>query len=265
MTTPSTSGYAPVNGMEIYWESHGAGGTPLVLVHPGFGVASSFGELAAQLSVRRQVIAVELQAHGHTRDIDRPFSYQAFGDDIAGVLAHLGIDRADLLGYSLGGGVCLRAVIQHPERVRRVVLVSTPYRSDGWFSDVRDQMALVGPGIVDQLTQSPVYAAWVAVAPDVGAFPSLVTKTGDLVREAYDWTDEVSRLRVPTMLVYGDADSMPPAHCAEFFALLGGGLRDAGWDGAPPTPMRLAILPGRTHYDVAAAPELATMVDGFLG
>lgn len=264
MTTPSTSGYAPVNGMDLYWERRGSGGTPLVVVHGGFGVASMFGDLLERLSVHRPVIAVELQGHGHTRDIDRHFSYPAFDDDIAAVLAHLGIERADLLGYSLGGGACLRAAIQHPDRVRRPALVSTPYRRDGWFNDVLAQMAMVSSRMVDQMMRAPLYAAWLAVAPDPTAFPTLMDKTGDLLRAPYDWTEDVRGLRLPTLLVYADADSIPPLHAAEFFALLGGGLRDAGWDGPLPTEMRLAILPGRSHYEVFAAPELAAIVDAFM-
>jgi pimeloyl-ACP methyl ester carboxylesterase len=129
---PTTTGYAPVNGVDVYWESRGSGGTALVVTHGGYGLTSMFGEVLDKLAEQRQVIAIELQAHGHTRDIDRPFSFEAFGDDLAGVIEHLGLGTADLLGYSLGGGASLRCAIQHPDHVRRLALVSTPRRPAGW-------------------------------------------------------------------------------------------------------------------------------------
>jgi pimeloyl-ACP methyl ester carboxylesterase len=262
--TRVTEGHAPVNGVQMYWRSVGEGGIPLVVVHGGFGVVEMLGDLLDRLAEGRRVIAVELQGHGHTRDIDRPFSCEAFGDDLAALVDHLGLGRADLLGYSLGAGACLRAAIQHPGRVRRLAVVSTPFRRDGWYPEVLDNMAQVGSGLFDQFKHSPLYQAYAAVAPDVDAYPQLMDKMGALLRQPYDWTAEVADLTVPTLLVYGDADSIPPAHAAEFFALLGGGLHDAGWDGAQRPPGQLAILPGRTHYDVFEAPELAAVVTAFL-
>jgi pimeloyl-ACP methyl ester carboxylesterase len=125
-------------------------------------------------------------------------------------------------------------------------------------------MAQISSAGFDQMSQSPMYEAWSEVAPDLDAFPVLMDKTGDLLRQPYDWTYEVKRLTTPTLLVYGDADSIPPSHAAEFFALLGGGLRDAGWDGLLTTNMRLAILPGLTHYNIFHAPQLATVVADFI-
>lgn len=257
------TGYAPVNGLDVYWESRGEGGTPLVVVHGGFGLASMFGDLLDQLAANRRVIAIQLQGHGHTCDIDRDFSYAAFGDDIAGVVDHLDIAQVDLLGYSLGGGACLRAAIQHPACVRRLSVVSAPCRREGWFPEVLEAMSQVSSASFDQMKQSPMYKAWTLVAPDVDSFPVLMDKTGSLLRTPYDWTEEVKGLDLPTLLVYGDADGIPPSHAAEFFALLGGGLKDAGWDGSLPTDMRLAILPGITHYDIFQAPQLATIVSEF--
>jgi len=143
-TTDAVEGHTRVNGVELYWESRGAGGTPLILVHGGFGLASSFASLAERWATSRRVIAVELQGHGHTPDIQRPFSYHAFGDDLAGLIEALGLEQADVLGYSLGAGASLRCALQHPGRVRRLVLVSFPCRSEGWFPEVRAGMAQVG-------------------------------------------------------------------------------------------------------------------------
>jgi pimeloyl-ACP methyl ester carboxylesterase len=259
-----TEGYAPVNGVQMYWRSTGQGGTPLVVVHGGFGGVGMFGGLLDRLAEHRRVIGVELQGHGHTRDIDRPFRYESFGDDLAALIEHLELGQADLLGYSLGAGSSLRAAIQHPDRVRRLAIVSTAFRRDGWFPEVLEGMAQVGRAGFDMMRQSPLYAAYAAVAPDVDAFPMLMDRTGDLLRQPYDWTEDVRGLRTPTLLVYADADSVPPSHAAEFFALLGGGLRDANWDGSLRPDSRLAILPGYTHYDVFTAPELTTVVDRFL-
>jgi pimeloyl-ACP methyl ester carboxylesterase len=257
-------GYAPVNGVRMYWRSLGEGGTPLVVVHGGFGGSDMLGNLAGQLAGGRRVISVELQGHGHTADADRPFSYEGFGDDIAALVRHLDLGQADLLGYSLGGGSSLRAAIQHPDVLRRLVLVSVPCRRTGWFPEVLAGMDQISRAGFPMMRRTPLYDAYAAVAPDVDAFPALMDKTGDLLRQPYDWSDEVRGVTVPTLLVYADADSIPVAHAAEFFALLGGGLRDAGWDGAGRPRGGLAILPGRTHYDVFEAPELLAVVAGFL-
>src|SRR3954468_1947909 len=137
MTTVAvTEGYAPVNGVEMYWRSIGQGGTPLVVVHGGVGVVDMLGDVLDRLAQGRRVVAVELQGHGHTRDIDRPFSCEAFGDDLAALVEQLDLGPADLMGYSLGAAASLRAVIQHPDRFRRLVLVSTVVRRDGWYPEV---------------------------------------------------------------------------------------------------------------------------------
>jgi pimeloyl-ACP methyl ester carboxylesterase len=265
MTSEPTIAYVPVNGINMYTESRGDGGVPLIVTHGGFGLTTMFGDVLDRLARRRRVIAIELQGHGHTRDVDRSFRYESFGDDIAGLIDQLGLRQADLLGLSLGGNASLRCAIQHPDRVRRLALVSIPCRRDGWFPEVLtgfDQMSRAG---FEQMRRSPMYAEWSAVAPDPGSFPALMDKTGELLRRPYDWSDEVRAITSPTLLVYGDADSIPPAHAAEFYALLGGGLKDAGWDGSLPTPMRLAILPGITHYNIATSPRLAAVVDDFVG
>jgi pimeloyl-ACP methyl ester carboxylesterase len=264
MAQQLVTGYAPVGGTDIYWESRGSGGTPLVLVHGGYGLTSTFDSLADQLAADRQVIAIELRGHGHSRDTNRPFGWDEFGDDIAGVIRHLGLGRADLLGYSLGGGASLRCAIRHPDAVRRLVVISAPFRRTAWFPEVLagfDQMT--GTTLFPMLGQSPMYAQWSKVAPDPSSFPALIDKTGELLRLPYDWADDVRELAIPVLLIYGDADSIPPSHAAEFYSLLGGGLRDAGWDGSLPSLSRLAILPGRTHYNVLGSPALTATIAEF--
>jgi pimeloyl-ACP methyl ester carboxylesterase len=258
------SGYAPVNGAGLYWESRGRGGTPLVLVHGGYGLTRTFDALADELAADRQVVALELRGHGHSADDQRPFGWDEFGDEIAAVIGHLGIGPADLLGYSLGGGASLRCAIRHPETVRRLVVVSAPFRRAAWFPEVIagfDQMT--ASTLFPMLSQSPLYAQWAEVAPDPASFPVLIDKTGALLRQPYDWADDVRGLAGPVLLVYADADSIPPAHAAEFYSLLGGGRRDAGWDGSLAGPSRLAILPGRTHYNIIDAAPLAGLIAEF--
>ncbi len=264
MNNPRESGFVQANGVEMYWEGRGSGGVPLVVVHGGYGVTTMFGDVLDQLALGRRVIAIELQAHGHTSDIDRPFSYESFGDDIAAFVAALDVGPVDLLGYSLGGGSSLRATIQHPTAIRRLVVVSAPFRRSGWFPDVLIGMDHMGRDLFEQLQHSPMYAAYTAVAADPAGFLALMDKTGGILRQPYDWTDDVRTMTTPTLYVLGDADSISPAHAAEFYALRGGGLRDAGWEGSLPTPNRLAILPGRTHYDIFSAPELVDVARAFL-
>jgi pimeloyl-ACP methyl ester carboxylesterase len=265
MPQPHATGYAPIDGLEIYWERFGSAGQPLVVIHGGFGVIPTLAALIDALSAHRQIVALELQGHGHTRDIDRPFSYEAFGDDIAGVIEHLGLGPADLLGYSLGGGSSLRAAIQHPDLIRKLVVVSFPARRDGWLPEVRTAFDQMGRSAFAAMRHSPLYEGYARVAPDPDAFPALIDKTGELQRRPFDWSDEIRDLPTETMLVYADADSISAAHIAEFYALLGGGLRDAGWDGSARADARLAVLPGRTHYDIAGAPSLIDAVNRFLG
>ena len=263
MSESFTSGYAPVNGLDIYWESRGSGGTPLIAVPGGYGRTTMYAGTLDALAARRRVIAVELQGHGHTGDIDRPFTYEAFGDDLAGLIDHLELGRADLLGVSLGAGACLRAAIQHPAEVRKLAVVSFPFRRDGWFPEIRtafDEMSRAG---FETMRQSPLYAEWSEVAPDTDSFPTLMDKIGELQRRPYDWSDDVAGLQPETLLVFADADSIPPSHAAEFYALLGGGLRDAGWDASGRVASRLAILPGTTHYDICSSPGLMRIADYF--
>jgi pimeloyl-ACP methyl ester carboxylesterase len=216
------------------------------------------------LAAGRSVIAVDLQGHGHTADVDRPFRPETMADDVAALIAHLGLERADVMGYSLGGLTALRTAIQHPERVRRLVVVSVAFRRDGNHADAVANMDAMTAEAAEMMKQSPIYEVYARVAPRPEDWASLVGKTAELVKVGYDWTDEVRGLVAPTMLVYADADSIRPDHIVEFFALLGGGLRDAGWNAAHRPVARLAVLPGHTHYDVSTSPALAPAVIGFL-
>jgi pimeloyl-ACP methyl ester carboxylesterase len=256
-TSPKT-GYAPVNGLNLYYEIHGDG-SPLVLLHGGAGGILMFGPNVSALAEKRQVIGVELQAHGHTADVDRPLSYEAMADDVAALLAYLGIQRTDVMGYSLGGGVALQIAIRHPESVRKLIVVSTAFKRAGWYPEILDAFDQMGPATGEMLRHSPLGQPY----PDVD-WPGLFTKIGVLQRKEYDWSKDVAAIKAPTLLVFADADSLRPAHIVEFYGLLGGGQRDAGWDGSGRSAAQLTILPGRTHYDIGATPALATTVIPFL-
>jgi pimeloyl-ACP methyl ester carboxylesterase len=261
-TSPRT-GYANVNGIKLYYEIHGSG-EPLVLLHGGLGASGMFGEILPLLSKTRQVIAVDLQAHGRTADINRPLSFEAMADDIASLIRYLKIDKADVMGYSLGGGVALRTAVQHPGVVKKLVLVSVAFKRDGWYPEIRDGMSQVSAAAAEPMKQTPMYQLYSSVAPKPEDWPVLLTKIGELLKKDYDWSKDVAAVGVPTLLVFGDADAVPPAHAAQFFELLGGGKKDGGWDGSGITSSRLAILPGLTHYTVFSSPLLASTVSGFL-
>jgi pimeloyl-ACP methyl ester carboxylesterase len=255
--------YANVNGLEMYYEIHGKG-QPLILLHGGLGTIGMFAQLLPALAEARQVIAVELQGHGHTADINRPLSFEQMADDVAALIKHCGLDHADILGYSLGGGVALQTAIRHPKVVRKLVIVSAPCKSDGWYPEVRVGMRSMNAEAAKAMIGSPMHQAYVSVAPKPEAWPKLVTKLGQLVGQDYDWSKDVAAIKAPAMIVVGDADAVRTTHAVEFFELLGGGKQDAGWDGSGMSSARLAILPGTTHYSIFFSPMLASTVMPFL-
>jgi pimeloyl-ACP methyl ester carboxylesterase len=255
--------YAEVNGLNMYYEIHGSG-EPLILLHGGVGAIEMFGEVLPLLAEGRRVVAVDLQAHGRTADIDRPLSYEMMADDIAALIGHLGLEKADVMGYSLGGGVALQTAIRHPEVVRKLVLVSTPFKRDGWYPEILAGMGQMGPEAAEPMKQTPMYQLYAGVAPRPEDWPELLTKLGRLLGQDYDWSEEVSAIEAPTIIVVGDADSVRTAHAVEFFELLGGGKADAGWDRSEMPNAQLAILPATTHYDIFSSPTLASAVTSFL-
>jgi pimeloyl-ACP methyl ester carboxylesterase len=254
--------YIETNGLSLYYDEQGAG-EPLVLLHGGLSSGENFAALAPSLAAERRVVLVDLQGHGRTADVDRPFDPETMADDVAGLIEHLG-GTADVLGYSLGGEVALRLAIQHPEKVRNVTLVSVTCKRAGSHPEVLEAMDEMTPAIAEMLKQSPVYELYTRIAPRPEDFATMVAKTSDMLKVDFDWTAEVAELTTRTLLVFADADSIRPAHIAEFFGLLGGGLRDAGWDGSNQPTNRLAVLPGATHYDIPNSPLLAPVVLGFL-
>jgi pimeloyl-ACP methyl ester carboxylesterase len=251
LPAPSKSGYAPVNGIEVYYAVYGEG-EPLVLLHGGLATIDMFGPNTALLAEGHQVIAIDLQGHGHTLPFDRPMSYEAMADDVAGVIRYLGFEKADLMGYSLGGGVALRVAIQHPELVDKLVVVSTPYAWAGWHDYNQQGMRSMTPDMAEGMKGTPLYESYAAVAPDVNNFPILIEKITAMMMNDFDWSAEIRQIKAPTLLMFADWDAVRTSHIASFFELFGGGLEDAQWDGSRMNANRLAIIPGATHYNIFA-------------
>jgi pimeloyl-ACP methyl ester carboxylesterase len=262
-TGATKTGYAPVNGINLYYETHGTG-DPLVILHGGLGSTESIADLISQFSKYRQVIAVDLYGHGHTALTGRPMTIENMGDDIAALVKYLHIEKVDILGYSLGAATALQTTIRHPELVKKLVVVSTPFKRTGWYPEGLAAMDQMGPATAEMMKPSPLYQTYARIAPRPEDWPVLVTKIAEMLRKDYDRSQQVAAIQVPTMLVFGDADAVPPAHAAEFFALLGGGKKDAGWDNSGLTKNRLAILPGVTHYNITSSPLLFPAVAPFL-
>ena len=258
-----TGKYADVNGIKLYYEIHGTG-HPLVLLHGGLGATSMFGPNLPALAKGRQVIAADLQAHGRTADIDRPISPELMAEDIAALIKHLGLDRPDVMGYSLGGGVAFFVALRHPELVGKLVLVSTPIRRNAFYPDILGQQGQVTAEAAEAMKQTPMYQLYASIAPKPEDWPRLLTKMGESMKNDYDFTKEFGKLQPTTLIVAADADIFPPAHAVEVFGLLGGGKRDGGWDGSGRPKSQLAILPGLTHYNIGSAPALSAVVIPFL-
>jgi len=259
--TMSKENFADVNGQHIFYSVHGAG-KPLILLHGGIN-PDSFGSNLAELAKGRQVIAVHLQAHGRTPDNDRPLRCETLGDDVAALIGHLKLGKADVMGYSLGADVALQTAIRHPDGVDRLVLVSGTMRKDGSYPEVvaafnqlEANAAMIGGGV----KASPLGQAY----PDVD-WTKLFRKVGDLTKRPFDWSADVATVRARTLLVFADADSIRPEHMVEFWKALGGGQRDAGSDGSLRPANQFAIVSNTTHYTLAVEPMLPEIVERFLG
>jgi pimeloyl-ACP methyl ester carboxylesterase len=257
------NGYVEANGVNYYYEIHGTG-EPILLLHGGLGSIGMFEPDLPALSRNRQVIAVDLHGHGRTAIGDRPINLIDIGNDLAAILKHLGYDHADVMGYSFGGGAAFRLAVQHPEMVRRLVLVSAGFAQSGFYPEMLPMQAQVGAGMADAMKATPMYTSYAAVAPHPEDFPKLLDRMGEWMREPYDWSEDVKRFTMPVMLIYGDSDMFRLEHVVEFYHLLGGGLKDAGWQREHMSQNRLAILPNVTHYEMAMSPRLVETALPFL-
>ena len=259
---PTSSGYAEVNGINLYHEVYGQG-EPLVLIHGGLTTIGEMEGWVQALAKTRQVIAVEMQGHGRTADTDRPMSFAVMGDDIAALLNYLEIPRADLVGHSFGGASAIRAGIRHPDKVRRLVVISSPYARSGWYPEAQKGMSQISASMAENMMQTPtgkLSKQW----PEPQRFPHFLDKMGKMMTEDYDWSAEIAKLGIPVLLVFADNDSVSQKHIAEFFALLGGGVKEPGWLNTQLSKSRLAVVPGYSHYNFIASAEVPQIVSRFL-
>lgn len=255
------SGYASVNGLEMYYEVHGTG-EPLVLLHGAFSaIGTSFGKLLKPLAKARQVIAFELQAHGRTADIDRPLTLETMADDVAIALGQLGLAQADIFGYSMGAGVALHTAIRHPEVVRKLILASVTYNMSGVHPGIMDGLGEMKP---EMMFGSPWHDEYMRIAQRPEDFARLFMKKAQMDRQIRDIPAEtIQAIKSPTLLIAGDSDLVRPEHAVEMFRLLGGGVFGDTPAGLPNS--QLAILPGTSHVTVVdRADWLVPMINSFL-
>lgn len=262
--TKPTGKYADVNGVHLYYEIHGSG-QPLILIHGGLYAGSMFGANISAFAKVRKVIVVDLQGHGHTPDIDRPLSIEYMADDIAALIRYLKLGRCDILGHSVGAGVALQIAIRHAELVRRLVVVSAVLHRDWFYPEILAAQEQMNAGMAEQMKGMPMYELYHRVAPHPEDWSKLVGKLSQAMKEGLDTSDsDVAAIKAKTLIVCGDADIFAPSHAVEMFGLLGGGKKDGGWDGSGQPESQLAILPGRTHYNLESDPALAETAIPFL-
>jgi pimeloyl-ACP methyl ester carboxylesterase len=254
------TGYAPVNGLKMYYEIHGKG-DPVVLLHGGFmTITNNWTEMIPQLSKSRQVIAVELQGHGRTADINRDFSYESLADDIAALLDYLKIKQADLLGYSMGGGVAMQVAIRHPQKVRKVISISAVFRHDGWVKEALEAFPKMDAGM---FKGSPIETEYKKLSPTPDRFDTFVRRAIQMDIKPYDFgAEKLKATKAPMLFIHGDADGVRLDHIAEMFRLKGDEIFG---DMRPRTESRLAILPNTTHITLMNKLDvIVPMVNDFL-
>ncbi|WP_433902624.1 alpha/beta fold hydrolase [Sphingobacterium puteale] len=254
----SATGYADVNGLKMYYEVYGKG-KPLVLLHGSYMTIPLNWSNIIPYFADRKVIVAEMQGHGRTRDISRKISYESMADDVSWLLKHLKIDSADILGYSMGGGIAYQLAIRHPDQVRRLIVLSGSYRHDGWWPDVEKMYSTIN---ADMFKGSPIEKQYDSLGNDPKHFPEFVKKVIQIDLEPYDWSKEVKAIKAPLFQIIGDADGIRYEHALELYTALGGG-KMGDIHGLPKS--RLAIVPGTTHIGIMYRMDwLTPMINDFL-
>src|SRR6476469_9490840 len=255
-----TTGYAPVNGLKMYYEIHGSG-EPVVLLHGAFmAITGDWNDWINELAKTRKVIAVEMQGHGRTADINRDITYENLSDDVAALLDYLKIERADIVGYSLGAGTAMQCAIRHPEKVRKVVSISAPMRRDGWVKEAND----FWPTFTWEIFKgTPMETEYKRLSPTPDKFPDFVNHIKATALKPYDFgADKFRATKAPMFFIHGDADGVRLDHIAEMFRLKGGEIHG---DMQPRSASRLAILPDTTHVTLMNRMSvIVPMINDFL-
>ena len=254
-----TTGYAPVNGLKMYYEIRG-GGEPVVLLHGAFmAITDEWVDWANELAKTRKVIAVEMQGHGRTADIDRDMTYDNLSDDVAALLDHLKIPSADVVGYSLGGVTAIDTAIRHPEKVRKVVAISAWFASDGWVKEARD----FWPNFTwEMMKGTPAEVGYKKLSPTPDGFPKFFNHIKATAMLQFDFAAKLKATKAPMFFIHGDADGVRLDHIAEMYRLKGG---DIHGDMRPHPESRLAILPNTTHVTLMnKMSTIVPMINDFL-
>ncbi|WP_439602766.1 alpha/beta fold hydrolase [Devosia sp.] len=252
---------ASVNGVELSYEIRGAG-APLVMLHGGVNPSEMFGQTLADMARTHQVIAIQLRGHGLSSDTDAGWSYEQMADDVAALLAEIGVGKADIMGYSLGAGVAIQTAIRHPDVVGRLVLVSPTVATSAEYPEIRaafDALPQMAAAIGKNIAGSPIGALYPQRDWEV-----VMRKTGEMNQPQHDWSADFSRIAGPVLMIFADADTVRPTAIADWYALRGGGQRDAGMDGAGRSPSQLAIVPNQTHYTILTSPVVVAYAEAFL-
>lgn len=257
---PSESGYAPVNGIKVYYEVYGKG-KPIVLLHGAFmTIDMNWGELIPELSKNRKVIAVELQGHGHTPFSERKLSHTDLANDVTKVMDYLKIDKADVAGYSFGGAIAYQLAIQSPQRLNKLVIISSTYKNSGWLPEVNSAFKGMKPEL---FMNSPMHTAYDAVAPDKTKWTKFLEQMIATAGQPFDLGDDnISKISAPVLIIAGDNDGLDKTELAKTYKLLGGGVSA---DMGPMPKSQLAIVPGQSH--VSLMMQTATILNylnGFL-
>lgn len=256
---PAESGYADVNGLQLYYEVYGSG-KPLVLLHGSYmSIPLNWSHIIPLLAKNRKVIVTEMQGHGRTRDIPREISFEGMADDVSGLLKHLRIDSADILGYSMGGGIAFQVAVRHPRQVRRLVVLSGVYAHDGWWPDVEAAFAKHSAELFKGTALQKQYDS---LGNDPAHFKEFINKVKRKDLEPYDWSKEVKNIQAPIFMAIGDVDGVRYEHAQELFRAKGGG-KIGEFHGLPKS--RLAIIPGTSHIGMMQRTDwLIPMINDFL-
>lgn len=250
---------ATINGINLYYETHGSGGTPLLLIHGALMSSTAFAPIIPQLSKNRQVIVADLQAHGRSTDIDRPLDPQLLGDDLVALAKELGHKKLDVFGFSLGAGVALQMAVRHPELIRKAIFASSGFAKEGWHPESISSVEYLTP---EMLAGTPFEKEYKEIAPHPENWPQLIDKIKKQdINAAVVTPEKIKALAMPVLLIAGDSDIIRADHMVEFFKLLGG-VVPGDMVGMPKS--QLAILPGTSHIGVMNQPEVPVYIEKFL-